>query len=384
MKSNMIIGGLLFTSIIVISMFVNTLEYFNSPDSVLTTIQTLKYAFNSLQQPAIVSRSIDTPKGKMVVGEVIKVNLVNISTLEKTYGEMLNGPQKYDSQNIRNTIEKSNNELIDRYNSIIKTLQLKMPEFKDIKIVVPGLKNATETAINNTKIDPVLIAIQSVQDSFMSIREEIIRSGTRTLYTPKGQISALKMVEENVNDINALTEKYILMLQDKKTNNEAKNFVQDNLNIFITTYNYIITSLKLKRQLLPKNMIDIKGEIIDKPKVNDPIPGLSANTILTIPLGQLFGTQQLITQMSSHGVDPPPDLFNSPSSIKVPAPPTKGATGVATGALPGVPVKGVPGVPTKPKAQVTPEIPKPLPEKYLFTKLSKIYDTLPTQNSMLD
>jgi hypothetical protein len=365
MKSNMIIGGLLFTSIIVLSMFVNTLEYFNSPDSIVTSIQTLKHAFNSLQQPVIVSRSIDTPKGKMVVGEVIKVNLVNISTLEKTYSKMLSGPQSYDSQNIRNTVQKSINELIERYNSIVKTLGLKMPEFKDIKIVVSGLKTATETAINNTKIDPVLIALQNVQDSFMSIREEIIRSGSRSIYTPKGEISALKMVEENVNNINALTEKYILMLQDKKTNTSAKNFVQDNLNVFITTYNYIITSLKLKRQLLPKNMIDIKGELIDKPKVNDPIPGLSANTVLTIPLGQLFGTQQLITQMSSHGLDAPPNLFNSPSSIKVPAPPTMATKAAA-------------------KAKLTPEIPKPLPEKYIFTKLSKIYDTLPTQNSMLD
>lgn len=358
MRTNIIFGTLVFTSIILLSMFANTNEYFASPDSVEISIQKLKQGYLLLKNATkqLSTKSINTPKGELPINEVVLENITNILTLEKTYNEMINSPQLYDSENIKNTVQKSINELIERYNYIIKTLGLKIPEYKDIKTLNMRLKTATETAISNTKVDPVLVALQTVQDAYISIREEIIRGGSRSINTPKGQVSALKMVEENITGINILTEKYQFMLQDKESKGGAKKYVQSNLDVFITTYNYIIISLNLKHRLLQKNMITMKEEPIYQDKIPEPIPGIAANKTLTIPIAQLFGNQPLITQMSTHGLDAPPNFFST--SVSMPAP--------------------TPIVSLEPSSA-----PKPLPESYFTTKLSNIYGTMATQNSML-
>jgi len=356
MKTNIVFLGLVFTSIIMLSIFVNTIENFDSPDSVLDTIQKLKFGFESLKKETsnISVKTIDTPKGPTAVSEVIDINITNISTLEKTYNEMINGPQKYDLENIKNTIQKSNNELIERYNYIVKTLNIKLPDFKDLKLPLLGIKTATDVAISTTKVDPVLIAIQTVQDGFIALKDEIIRSGSRMVSTPTGDVSALKMAEENIAGINNLTEKYQSMIRDKISSPDVKKYVQKNLNIFITTYNYIIISLNLRRQLFTKDMITMTEVPTNKPAILDPIPGLEANKILSIPLAKIVGSQPLITQMSTHGLDAPPNLIKSNLNASVPSIYNY--------------VKPV----------------KPYSKTHLYDKLNQVYDVLPTQNSMIE
>ena len=123
--------ALIFTSIILLSMYTNKVqENFESPDSILEGIKRVENAFKNLQglTTNVSTKTLDTPKGPMSVSEVLSINITNIKTLNTTYTTLLNGPQANDVVYIRDTMQKSINEFIDRYNSIYTTLELKLPK----------------------------------------------------------------------------------------------------------------------------------------------------------------------------------------------------------------------------------------------------------------
>ena len=343
MKSSLLVLGLIFTSIILLSIFVsNSRENFNSPDSILEQIDKLKDSFKTLQQATtnISTKILDTPKGPLPVSEIIMKNIQNINSLNSTYNELLNGPNAYDVKAIKDTMQKSINEFIDRFNYMNKTLELKLPtlEKADINTIticrkqaiqsIPKLKPATESAIETAKIDPVVTAIQSVQDAFIALKEEVINSGIKLINTPKGEISSLKLITENITNLNNLAEKYQTMLQGEAPTdpNFIKKYIQRNLNIFITTYNYIIVTLNLQQHLLQKNLILI-SDSDDKPEIQSApeIPGQTFNQLLSLPLAKLNSilesninkqkASQLSTQYSTHGFEQPPILITRPPAI---------------------------------------------------------------------
>jgi len=346
MKSILLFLGIIFTSIIILTIFVsNTTENFESPDSVLEQIDKLQTAFKTLEQAStnVSRKTLDTPKGPLPVYEIIKTNMENISALNKTYNELLNGPQANDVKAIRDVMQKSLNEFIDRFNYINKTLNLKLPALEKTELnmlticrkqavqSIPNLKPATQYAIEEARVDPVLTAIQTVQDAFIAIKQELIDSGIKLINTPKGEIPVVGFVNENITNLNTLAEKYQKMLQGDAPSdpNYIKNYVQNNLNIFITTYSYIITTLHLKHHPLQKNMILIP-ESRDTPETQSapPIPGQYFNKLLSLPLAQLNSVLdaqvskqnvvQLATQYSTHGFEPPPILTSKPPATLPP------------------------------------------------------------------
>lgn len=349
MKSDLIFVGFVFTSIILLSIFVsNTAENFESPDSILEGIQGLQNAYKMLQQVTtnVSTKILDTPKGPLPVSEILKTNIINIKALNSTYTELLNGPQANDVNAIKNIMQKSINEFIDRFNYINKTLNLKLPDKEKVNLntvttckkqtisSIPNLKPATESAIETAKVDPVLTAIQTVQDAFIALNQEIIDSGIKLINTPKGEIKVGGMIKENIENLNILAEKYQTMLQGPppSDSNFIKKYVQKNLNTFISTYDYIITSFNLKRHKLQKNMILIP-ESQETPEVQSApvIPGQTFNQLLSLPMAQLNAVvnaqlanqkaAQLPTQMSTHGLQPPPILnFKPPASAFLPPP----------------------------------------------------------------
>jgi hypothetical protein len=340
MKSDLIFLGFIFTSIILLSIFVsNTTENFNSPDSVLDGIQDLQNSYKTLQQAStnVSTTLIDTSKGPLTASEVIKTNLQNITTLNTTYNELLNGPKANDVNSIKNIMEKSINEFIDRYNYINKTLKLGLPEKEKNSLntittcrkqaisSIPTMKPATETAIEMAKSDPVITAIQTIQDAFIALKQEIIDSGIKLINTPKGEIQVIRMITENIENLNTLAEKYQTMLQGAPPSdpNFIKKYIQKNLNVLINTYNYIIVSLNLNQHQLQKNMILIPDSH-ETPKIQaaPEIPGQTFNELLSLPMAKLNvaldaqlakkKNTQLSTQMSTHGFEPPPILINKP------------------------------------------------------------------------
>lgn len=382
MKTKLVFLGIVFISIISITIFLNnTTENFNSSDSIVEKIDMLKNAFKTLQQATtnVATKKLDMPGGSLPVSEIILKNLTNINSLNTTYINLLNGPNAHDIKTIRDTMQKSINEFINRYNYINKKLKLKLPKLEqsDINTVttctrktvqnVPKLKPATESAIQAAKIDPVVTAIQRVQDAFIALKEEVINSGIKLINTPKGEVQVNSMITENITNLNILAEKYQSMIQGEKPSdpNFIKKYVQENLNIFITTYNYIAISLNLKRHTLQKNMIlisDSENNTIEQQNAPE-IPGQNFNKLLSLPLAQLnyilntrLENQQprlLQTQMSTHGFEPPPILLNKPPL-----------------SLPVVNKNNLPQPPT----------PKPFSKTFIFDKLSA--DTqLTTQNS---
>jgi hypothetical protein len=238
-------------------------------------------------------------------------------------------------------MQKSINEFIDRYNSINTTLELKLPKLdkptlniittckqQAVESRVQNLKPATQSAIDMAINDPVLTAIQSVQDAFISLKEDIINSGIKLINTPKGMISVVGMINENTTNLNILAEKYQTMLQGKKDQISIRKYVQKNLNIFIGTFNYIIMTLNLKRTGLQKNMIPIP-DLQSKEIMPDP-PNQTFNQLLSLPMTQLNAVldaqlakspSQLQTQMSTHGFNAPPNLsIREPVSLTPPVP----------------------------------------------------------------
>jgi hypothetical protein len=347
MQPSLTFLGIVFTSIILLSIFVtNNTENFDSQDSVLNQIQKLDSAFKTLKRASTnkATQTLDTPKGPLPVSDIISQNLTNISRLNKTYNDLLNGPDAYNLNAIKDKMQKSINEFIDRFNYINNKLDLKLPEMekenintvttctKQVVKSIPNLKPATEYAIDEAKIDPVITAIQSVQDAYISLKENVINSGIKLINTPKGEIPVKRMIEENIENLNDLAKKYQLMLQGDAPSdpNYIKKYVQKNLNIIITAYDYIIVSLNLKQRRLQKNMIKIP-ESRDKPEIQSapPIEGQTFNKLLSLPLAQLNSiidaqvsaqkTKQLSTQYSTHGFEPPPVLISKPPSALPPA-----------------------------------------------------------------
>jgi len=340
MKSDLLFVGFIFTSIILLSIFVsNTTENFESPDSILDGIQELLNAYKTLQQVTtnIATKPLDTHKGSLPVSEIITTNIKNIQALNSTYNELLNGPQANDVNAIKNIMQKSINEFIDRYNYINKTLNLKLPDKEKANLntvttckkqtirSIPNLKPATESAIETAKADPVLTAIQTVQDAFIALKEEIIDSGIKLINTPKGEIKVSGLITENIDNLNILAEKYQTMIQGPPPSdpNFIKKYVQKNLNILISTYDYIIITLNLKQHKLQKNMILIPGSNKTPEVQSAPvIPGQTFNQLLSLPMAQLNAAinaqlasqkaAQLPTQMSTHGFEPPPILTSKP------------------------------------------------------------------------
>jgi len=336
--------ALIFTSIILLSMYTNKdQENFESPDSILEGIKRIENAFKNLQQLTtnVSTKTLDTPKGPMSVSEILSTNLVNIKVLNTTYDTMLNGPQAKDVVYIRDTMQKNINEFIDRYNSINTTLELKLPKLdkptlniittckqQAVESRVQNLKPATQSAIDMAINDPVLTAIQSVQDAFISLKEDVINSGIKLINTPKGMISVVGMINENTTNLNILAEKYQTMLQGKEDQISIRKYVQKNLNIFIGTFNYIIMTLNLKRTDLQKNMIPIP-DFKSKEIMPDP-PNQTFNQLLSLPMTQLNAVldaklakppSQLQTQMSTHGFNAPPNLIiREPVSLSPPVP----------------------------------------------------------------
>ena len=323
--------ALIFTSIIILSMYTNT-ENFESPDSILDEIKRIETAFKNLQQLTtnVSTKTLDTPKGKMSVSEILSTNISNIKALNSTYTTLLNGPQANDVVYIRNTMQKSINEFIVRYNNINTTLELKLPKLMEsnlniittckqeaVQSRVQNLKPATQSAIDKAIDDPVLTAIQTVQDAFIALKEDITNSGIKLINTPKGMVSVVGMINENTTNLNILAKKYQTMLQGQqhKDPNFVKKYVQKNLNIFIGTFNYIIMTLNIKRPNLQKDMIPISGSQ-SKEIMPDP-PNQTFNQLLGLPMTQLNAIfdarmakqpSQLQTQMSTHGYDAPPNL----------------------------------------------------------------------------
>ena len=337
MKSSLIVLGLIFTSIILLSIFVSNIrENFNSPDSILEQIDKLKNSFKILEQATtnVSTKMLDTPKGPLPVSEIIKDNIKNINSLNSTYNELLNGPTASNVKAIKDTMQKSINEFINRFNYINKTLELNLPTIEKSVKSIQNLKSATQSAIETAKVDPVVTAIQSVQDAFIALKEEVINSGIKLINTPKGEVSVLKLITENITNLNSLAEKYQTMLQGEAQSdpNFIKKYVQKNLNIFITTYNYIIISLNLKQHLLQKNLIMI-SDSQDKPEIQytTEIPGQTFNQLLSLPLAKLNSilesnitnqkASQLSTQYSTHGFEKPPIFITrSPASLPPPIP----------------------------------------------------------------
>ena len=340
MKSNLAFLGVIFTSIILLSIFVtNSTEDFNSQDSVLDQIQKLDVSFKTLKRASTnkATQKLDTPKGPLPVSDIISQNLTNISKLNGTYNELLNGPEANNITAIKDKMQKSINEFIDRFNYINTKLDLKLPEIakealntvttctKQAVQSIPKLKPATERAIEEAKIDPVITAIQTVQDAYIALNVDVVNSGIRLINTPKGEISVRGLINENIENLNSLAEKYQAMIQGSPSSdpNYIKKYVQKNLNILITVYNYIVISLNMKRRKLQKNMIQIP-DVQDTPEVQSspPIPGQYFNTLLSLPLGQLNAiltaqlssqkTKQLPTQYSTHAFQPPPILISKP------------------------------------------------------------------------
>jgi hypothetical protein len=140
------------------------------------------------------------------------------------------------------------------------------------------------------------------------------------------------MINENIENLNILAQKYQAMIQGDKPSdpNYIKKYVQKNLNIIITAYSYIITSLNLKQHKLQKNMIQIP-EVQDTPEIQSapPIQGQDFNKLLSLPLAQLNAlldaqvavkkANQLSTQYSTHGFEPPPILISKPPVTLPPA-----------------------------------------------------------------
>jgi hypothetical protein len=385
MKTKLVFLGIVFISIISITIFLNnTTENFNSSDSIVEKIDMLKNAFITLKQSTtnMATKKLDILGGPLPVSEIIEKNITNINSLNTTYNNLLNGPNAHDIKVIRDTMQKSINEFIDRYNYINKKLKLKLPglEKSNINTIttctrktvqnMPKLKPATESAIQAAKIDPVVSAIQRVQDAFIALKEDVINSGIKLINTPKGEVQVNSMITENITNLNTLAEKYQTMIQGKKPSdpNFIKKYVQRNLNIFITTYNYITVSLNLKRHKLQKNMIlisdsDSENNTIEQQYAPE-IPGQNFNKLLSLPLAQLNqildarlanqqGPPQLQTQMSTHGFERPPILLNKPP-VSLP-------------------------VISKDKL-ITPPVPKPFSKTFIFDKLSA-NTQLTTQNS---
>ena len=320
--------ALIFTSIILLSMYTNKeTENFKSPDSILDEINRIETAFKNLQQVTtnVSTKTLDTPKGKMSVSEILSTNISNIKALNSTYTTLLNGPQANDVTYIRDTMQKSINEFINRYNNINTTLELKLPKLMESKLNiittckqeavqsrVQNLKPATESAINKAIDDPVLTAIQTVQDAFISLKEDVTNSGIKLINTPKGMVSVVGMINENTTSLNVLAEKYQSMIQGQV---EAKKYVQKNLNSLIGTFNYITVTLNIKRPKLQKDMIPMQES---QSKVVEPdLPNKSFNEMLSLPNTQLNAILdarmakqpiQLQTQMSTHGFNAPPNL----------------------------------------------------------------------------
>jgi hypothetical protein len=340
MKTSLIFLGIIFTSIILLNIFVsNSTENFDSQDSVLEQIQKLDSAFKTLNQLSTnkATEILDTPQGSFSVSEIISKNLINISKLNKTYVDLLNGPEANNVIAITDKMQKIINEFIDRFNYINNKLNLKLPEMKKENLntlttctkqavrSIPNIKPATERAIEEAKADPVLTAIQTVQDAYISLRENIINSGIKLINTPKGEILVKQMIDENIENLNSLAEKYQTMLKGVAPSdpNYIKKYIQKNLNIFITTYDYINISLNLKQHGLQKNMIQIP-ESQDKPETQSSpsIAGQDFNKLLSLPLAQLNSVlnaqvavkkaNQLSTQYSTHGFEPPPILNSMP------------------------------------------------------------------------
>jgi len=309
-------------------MYTNTqTENFESPDSILDDIKRIETAFKNLQQLTtnVSTKTLDTPKGKMSVSEILAINLRNIKALNTTYTTLLNGPQANDVTYIRDTMQKNINEFIVRYNNINTSLELKLPKLMESKLNiittckqeavqsrVQNLKPATQSAIDKAIDDPVLTAIQTVQDAFIALKEDVINSGIKLINTPKGMVSVVNMINENNTNLNLLAQKYQTLLQGHV---EAKKYVQKNLNSIIGTFNYITVTLNLKHPQLQKNMIPMSES---QSKVVEPdLPDRSFNEMLSLPITQLNAIvdarmakqpTQLQTQMSTHGYDAPPNL----------------------------------------------------------------------------
>jgi hypothetical protein len=151
-----------------------------------------------------------------------------------------------------------------------------------------------------------------VQDAFISLKEDVTNSGIKLINTPKGMVSVVGMINENTTNLNTLAEKYQSMLQERV---EAKKYVQKNLNSLIGTFNYITVTLNIKRAELKKDMIPMQES---QSKVVEPdLPNLSFNEMLSLPNTQLNAIldarmakrpSQLQTQMSTHGLNAPPNL----------------------------------------------------------------------------
>ena len=224
MKTKLVFLGIVFISIISITIFLNnTTENFNSSDSIVEKIDMLKNAFRTLQQSTtnMATKKLDMPGGPLPVSEIIVKNITNINSLNTTYNNLLNGPNAHDIKLIRDTMQKSINEFIDRYNYINKKLKLKLPglEKSNINTIttctrktvrnMPKLKPATESAIQAAKIDPVVSAIQRVQDAFIALKQDVINSGIKLINTPKGELQVNSMITENITNLNTVDVKHI-------------------------------------------------------------------------------------------------------------------------------------------------------------------------------
>jgi hypothetical protein len=317
------------------------IENFNPPDSITEEIKRIEDAYKNLQKLTtnLSTKTLDTPKGPMSLSNILSTNIINIRVLNTTYNTLLNGPQGGDVKYIRDTMEKSTNEFINRYNNINTSLNLKLPNldkssFKTVttcnQVVQTKLTNtkpATQIAINTAIKDPVLTAIQTVQDAFISLKQDVINSGIKLINTPKGMIPVSGMIDENTKNLNLLAEKYQTMLQENKDTKNIKIYVQKNLNIFIGTFEYIVLTLNLNQPKLQKNMILTEES---SKNLDVPIPDKGFNELLSLPIAQLNSvidrqlskeSLKLQTQMSTHGFDAPPNLsINEPVSLNLPAP----------------------------------------------------------------
>ena len=79
---------------------------------------------------------------------------------------------------------------------------------------IPNLKPSTEYAIEETKSNPVITAIQTVQDAYISLKEDLINSGIKLINTPRGEILVKGMIDENIENLNKLAEKCIEHMQN--------------------------------------------------------------------------------------------------------------------------------------------------------------------------
>jgi len=313
MEQNLIFLLLIFITIIIISILYNTLEGFNSPDSILVLIRTLQNAYTALGNASVKNTTdVLMPDGKSakastIIDEVQK----KLTELIQSY-ELMSRDSKYTPEIIKSTIEEKLNKLIDIHNLINNKLNLKLKDLETIKENLPIKQTiipntVLSTAINETLADPVIIAIQSVQNAFIGMKTAVINAGIMTIDTPKGLVSVDSLIAENIDKLNKLTSNYKKYIQDGTANDQLtiKKDVQKNLNAHIEIFNFINNSLHLFLNKIQPNMIQIPHELNDiKKTFEQETP--KTNT-------------DLYTQMTTNATIPPPILLDKPlHSIRIP------------------------------------------------------------------